>query len=66
MEEDVVTKRNPLDPAEVFAKMVGGRKVCRECTPFTRARLMGSGDGKHPACEDRECGCRCQDGTRAN
>ena len=59
-----VTRR--LDP-DAIAKAVGGRKVCRTCTPFERLRFMGQRDSaRHPRCDDLECGCCCQDTGRAS
>jgi len=59
-----MSKKNPLDPSEQFAKAIGGRKICRMCTPFERTRFMHIGSGEHPRCSDIECGCSCQDAAR--
>jgi hypothetical protein len=60
-----MTKRNPLDPHDAFAKAMGARRVCATCAPHLRAQFAGK-PSDHLRCNDQECGCRCQDAGRIN
>lgn len=60
-----MTKRNPLDPRDQVATVLGAKRVCKWCDPYFRARLE-SRPSDHTHCDDSDCGCHCQDGRLVN
>ena len=55
--------RNSIDSCNQSATELGARRICSWCAPHFRARLEGR-SSDHTQCDDFDCGCHCQDGTR--